>query len=108
MPQKKTPPYTFNDAVIDEIFGQPQPDETPASRLKQVGLMMMLHRMQRQGVETTMPRTVAATGVSRAAATVILKPLLTRGTLIESRIRNVTGKGHAIRLDFCAQLRDLE
>lgn len=107
MPKRRSE-ASFNDTVIGLIFDQPQPDETPASRLKQVGLMIVLHQMKRQDIETTIPKMVSSTGVSRAAATVILEPLLRKGMLLETKVLNVTGKGHAIRLDFCPELGDFE
>lgn len=107
MPRQNWSQYRLEDAVIEWIYSNPLDGETPASRLKQVGLMMFLHRMKRRDIKTTIPTMVAGTGVSRAAATIILEPLLKRGILIENRVLNVTGKGHATNLEFAATLDGL-
>lgn len=87
----------FYDEVTKQIFGNPLHNETAASRIKQVGLMVLLRQMGNQKIETTVANIIKTTGLSRPAIFVIMKPLTDRGLLIEETILNVQGRGRATR-----------
>lgn len=105
MPSDKYwPEATFCETVANRIFDTPLPDETAASRVKQVGLMVLLRLMYNRKVETTVSNIVEASGLSRPAIFVIVKPLTDRGMLIEETVLNVEGRGRATRFTIDAKL----
>lgn len=88
----------FADTAITRIFDVPIEEETPAARVKQIGIMVLLDYMRAQNIEPTMTNIIEMAGVSRQAAFAITAPLVKRGLLIEESIPNSMGRGRATRL----------
>lgn len=95
--QKDQPKPPFYEAVTARILENPLENETAASRLKQIGLMIILKQMADKNVETTVTKIIEMTGLSRPATFVLMKPLTDRGLLVEETVLNSQGRGRATR-----------
>ncbi|APO75969.1 hypothetical protein AM571_CH03169 [Rhizobium etli 8C-3] len=90
----------FSAFIFQEIFDNPLEDETPQSRLKQIGMMSILYIMH-QGHDTlTLSNIVETTGLTRTGVTETVDPLVRRGLLTESFVKNSMGRGKARRFEI--------
>lgn len=87
----------FPAAVMKHIMENPVEGETPAARLKQVGMMSVIYYLQIDGQETTVNNIIEYSGVSRSAFFEIIGPLLERKLLREESILNTGGRGRAFK-----------
>ncbi|TCU21298.1 hypothetical protein EV130_111155 [Rhizobium azibense] len=96
----------FSAFIFQEIFDNPLEDETPQSRLKQIGMMSILYIMH-QGHDTlTLSNIVETTGLTRTGVTETVDPLVRRGLLTESFVKNSMGRGKARRFEIAPAILD--
>lgn len=88
---------TFAGMVMKLILDNPLPDETPTSRVKQIGLMSIIYQMMMSDIETTVNNIMEVSLLSRPSVFEVTSPLLVRGLLREEKVLNSIGKGRASR-----------
>lgn len=87
----------FCDKVTSRIFDDPIEGETAASRVKQLGLMVLLRQMGKRNIETTVTNLMKTSGLSRPALFEIMPSLTRRGLVAEETVLNIQGRGRALR-----------
>lgn len=87
----------FYDKITSRIFDAPLEGETAASRVKQLGLMVLLRQMDKRDIETTVTNLMKTSGLSRPALFEIMPLLTRRGLVAEETVLNVQGRGRALR-----------
>ncbi|MCA1409032.1 MarR family transcriptional regulator [Ensifer sp. IC3342] len=102
----------FSAFIFHEIFDNPQEDETPQSRLKQIGMMSVLYIMNQGHQRLTLSNIIENTGLTRTGVTETIDPLVKRGLLTETFVKNSMGRGKArqfeIAPDILEKLRSLD
>ena len=90
----------FGQYVMKLIVDNPLPGETAASRMKQIGMMTIMHHMAVTGIETTATNIVKNSGISRPSLSEVLQPLVDRKLLREEIRRNALGHGKVLVYHF--------
>ena len=96
----------FSAYALQEVFGKPVEGETPQSRLKQVGVMTVLYVMHQRHEKLTLSNIVRITGLTRNAVAESVDPLIERGILTETIVKNSMGRGTARQFDFTPEVFD--
>ena len=96
----------FSAYALQEVLGKPAEGETPQSRLKQVGMMTVLFVMHQRDEKLTLSNIVKITGLTRNAVAESVDPLVERGILTETIVKNSMGRGTARQFEFCPELFD--
>ncbi|MEF0941610.1 MarR family transcriptional regulator [Rhizobium sp. BR 362] len=86
---------SFAAFILQEIMGNPREDETPQSRLKQVGMMSVLYIMHQGHQPLTISNLVEITKLTRMGVSEVIEPLIARGMLTETFVKNSMGRGKA-------------
>ncbi|ACP22476.1 conserved hypothetical protein (plasmid) [Sinorhizobium fredii NGR234] len=94
----------FSAFIFHEIVDNPQEDETPQSRLKQIGMMSVLYIMHQGHQQLTLSNIVELTGLTRTGVTETIDPLVRRGLLTEKFVKNSMGRGKARQFDIAPQI----
>ena len=90
--------------ALEEVLDKPVEGETPQSRLKQVGMMTVLYMMHQRGETLTLANIKAVTGMTRNTAKESIDPLVARGILQETIVKNSVGRGTAWQYEFCPEI----
>ena len=90
--------------ALEEVLDKPVEGETPQSRLKQVGMMTVLYMMHQRGETLTLANIKAVTGMTRNTAKESIDPLVARGILQETIVKNSAGRGTAWQYEFCSEI----
>lgn len=90
--------------ALEEVLDKPVDGETPQSRLKQVGMMTVLYMMHQRGETLTLANIKAVTGMTRNTAKESIDPLVARGILKETIVKNSVGRGTAWQYEFCPEI----
>jgi Fic family protein len=90
--------------ALEEVLDKPVDGETPQSRLKQVGMMTVLYMMHQRGETLTLANIKAVTGMTRNTAKESIDPLVARGILQETIVKNSVGRGTAWQYEFCPEI----
>jgi hypothetical protein len=77
------------------VFGQILDGESPGSRLRQYGLMAIILELHAQRIPITITSLAEVTGLSRPSLEELLNPLVKRGLLTETWVKNALGRGKA-------------
>lgn len=85
----------FVTLATHEIMSKPLPDETPNSRLRQLGMINLLYSLQKADMALTITNVTEVAGMTRKAAQEAIDPLVVRGLLNESWGRTSIGRGKA-------------
>ena len=91
----------FSAYALQEVFDKPVEGETPQSRLKQVGMMTVLYMMHQNHEKLTLSNITKITGLTRNAVAESIDPLIERGILTETIVKNSMGRGTARQFEFC-------
>lgn len=91
----------FSAYALQEVLDKPIEGETPQSRLKQVGMMTVLYVMQQNDQKLTLSNIIEITGLTRNAVAESINPLIERGILTETIVKNSMGRGTARQFEFC-------
>ncbi len=95
----------FSAFIFHEIFDDPLEDETPQSRLKQIGVIGVVLYIMHQGHQPlTLSNIVETTGLTRTGVTETVDPLVGRGLLTESFVKNSMGRGKARRFEIAPEI----
>ncbi|CCF00746.1 conserved hypothetical protein (plasmid) [Sinorhizobium fredii HH103] len=94
----------FSAFIFHEIVDNPLEDETPQSRLKQIGMMSVLYIMHQGHQQLTLSNIVEITGLTRTGVTETIDPLVRRGLLTEKFVKNSMGRGKARQFDIAPQI----
>ncbi|OYY75318.1 MAG: MarR family transcriptional regulator, partial [Rhizobiales bacterium 35-66-30] len=90
----------------------PLDDETPQSRLKQIGMMSVLYYMHQGNQRLTLTNIVELTALTRGGVTETIDQLVRRKILTETMVKNSMGRGQArefrIGPDIFKKLRNLQ
>ena len=92
--------------ALQEVFDKPVEGETPQSRLKQVGMMTVLYMMHQNHEKLTLSNISQITGLTRNAVAESIDPLIERGILTETIVKNSMGRGTARQFEFCPDVFD--
>lgn len=90
--------------ALEEVLDKPVEGETPQSRLKQVGMMTVLYMMHQRGETLTLANIKAVTGMTRNTVKESIDPLVARGILQETIVKNSVGRGTAWQYEFCPEI----
>jgi Fic family protein len=90
--------------ALEEVLDKPVDGETPQSRLKQVGMMTVLFMMHQRGEKLTLANIKEVTGMTRNTAKESIDPLVARGILQETIVKNSAGRGTAWQYEFCPEI----
>ena len=85
----------FSAFILHEILDHPLPDETPQSRLKQIGMMSVLYMMHQAHQPLTLSNIIEITKLTRTGVKEAIDPLVERGVLAETMGKNMMGRGRA-------------
>ncbi|MEI2298725.1 MarR family transcriptional regulator [Ensifer sp. MJa1] len=96
----------FSAYALQEVFDKPVEGETPQSRLKQVGMMTVLYMMHQNHEKLTLSNISKITGLTRNAVAESIDPLIERGILTETIVKNSMGRGTARQFAFCPDVFD--
>lgn len=92
--------------ALEEVLDKPVDGETPQSRLKQVGMMTVLYMMHQRGEKLTLANIKEVTGMTRNTAKESIDPLVARGILLETIVKNSVGRGTAWQYEFCPEISE--
>ncbi len=90
----------FSAYALHEVLDKPIEGETPQSRLKQVGMMTVLYMMHQSHQKLTLSNIIKITGLTRNAVAESVDPLVERGILTETIVKNSMGRGTARQFEF--------
>ena len=94
----------FATVTTHEIMSKPLPDETPNSRLRQLGMMNLLYSLQKAEMVLTITNVTEVTDMTRKAAQEAIDPLVTRGLLKESWGKTSLGRGKARQYEIAPEI----
>ena len=94
----------FATLATHEIMSKPLPEETPNSRLRQLGMMSLLYCLQKADAALTISSVTELTGMTRKAAQEAIDPLVVRGLLKESWGRTSIGRGKARQYEIAPEI----
>ena len=94
----------FAAYALQEVLDKPIDGETPQSRLKQLGMMTVLYMMHQSHEKLTLSNIVKITGLTRNAVAESIDPLVERGILTETIVKNSMGRGTARQFEFCPEV----
>jgi hypothetical protein len=94
----------FATLTTHEIMSKHLPDETPNSRLRQLGMMNLLYSLQKTDTALTITSVTQVTGMTRKAAQEAIDPLVARGLLKESWGRTSIGRGKARQYEIAPEI----
>jgi hypothetical protein len=90
--------------AVREILDKPLEDETPQSRIKQIGMMNILYMMHQAHEKLTLSNVIEFTGMTRSGVLETIELLVRRGVLIETLGKNSMGRGTARQFTFDPQV----
>lgn len=103
---------SFSALILRLILDNPLADETPQSRLKQIGMMSVLYYMHQGHQRLTIMNIVELTALTRGGVIETIDQLVRRKILTETIVRNSMGRGQARELkiapDIFKRLRALQ
>ncbi|WP_085034682.1 MarR family transcriptional regulator [Ensifer aridi] len=94
----------FSGFVLREILDNPMEDETPQSRLKQIGMMSVLYFMHQGHQALTISRLTEITKLTRTGVAETIDPLIRRGLLTETFVKNSMGRGKARQFEIAPEI----
>lgn len=92
------------DLALHSIMTKHLRDETPGSRLRQFGMVVILTDLAAQGAPLTISTMAEVTGMTRGAVEVILRSLEERGLVDAEWTKNASGRGRAKLYRLMSQL----
>jgi len=104
---RRLPPIgEFSQVVLKTILDNQLLDETAASRVKQIGMLVIIAYMQQLGIEPTGENIAEHTGIARTSLYVVMAPLIARGLIKEAVRRNRAGSGRVTTYSFDEAMYD--
>lgn len=96
----------FSAFIFREILDNPMGDETPQSRLKQIGMMSVLYIMHQGHQALTISNITEITKLTRTGVAETIDPLVKRGLLTETIVKNSMGRGKARQFEIAPEIFD--
>ena len=93
--------------AVREILDKPLEDETPQSRIKQIGMMNILYMMHLAGAALTLSNIIKFTGMTRNGVVETMDLLVARGVLVETLGKNSMGRGTARQFELSPTVFEL-
>lgn len=87
--------HAISAFLVHQITLKALPDETASSRLKQVGIMMLVFDLYDRGTPVTLAALAKASGLTRGGVYDSVDFLIRRGLLIETIVKNSMRRGQA-------------
>lgn len=91
---------------LREILEKPLEEETPQSRIKQIGLLNVLYMMHQAHEALTLSSVIKITGMTRGGVIETMDLLVQRGILTETLGKNSMGRGTARQFEFARHVFD--
>lgn len=91
---------------LREILEKPLEDETPQSRIKQIGLLNVLYMMHQAHEPLTLASVIKITGMTRGGVIETIDLLVRRGILTETLGKNSMGRGTARQFELARHVFD--
>ena len=91
---------------LREILEKPIEDETPQSRIKQIGMLNVLYMMHQAHEPLTLSSVIKITGMTRGGVIETMDMLVQRGILTETLGKNSMGRGTARQFEFARHVFD--
>ncbi|PRA47471.1 transcriptional regulator [Brucella pituitosa] len=91
---------------LREILEKPIEDETPQSRIKQIGMLNVLYMMHQAHEPLTLASVIKITGMTRGGVIETMDLLVQRGILTETLGKNSMGRGTARQFEFSRHVFD--
>ena len=91
---------------LREILEKPIEDETPQSRIKQIGMLNVLYMMHQAHEPLTLASVIKITGMTRGGVIETMDLLVQRGILTETLGKNSMGRGTARQFEFARHVFD--
>ncbi|ANG99060.1 MULTISPECIES: hypothetical protein [Brucella] len=85
---------------IQEILEKPLVNETPQSRIKQIGMLNVLYVMHQAHEPLTLASVIEITGMTRGGVLETMDNLVERGILTQTMGKNSLGRGTARQFGF--------
>lgn len=85
---------------LREILEKPLENETPQSRIKQIGMLNVLYMMHQTHEPLTLASVIKITGMTRGGVLETMDQLVERGILTETLGKNSMGRGTARQFEF--------
>jgi DNA-binding MarR family transcriptional regulator len=95
-PSELTSP-AFTAAVMRKILSDPDDKESGSERMRQIGLMMVIHNLHLRSIEATTSRLEEVTGLNRMAIYDITRALEAKGLLQRVNVVNRHNKGRVFK-----------
>lgn len=96
----------FAQASLKLILDNHLPGETSQSRIKQIGMLSIMHYLQHLGLDVTAETLVKRSGVARGSLDQVMKPLIDRGLVREELRPNKIRRGKELVYHFDKALFD--
>ena len=94
----------FAAFILREILDHPLQDETPQSRLKQIGMMSVLYYMHIGNQKLTLSNIIEITKLTRGGVTETVDQLVKRNILTETLVKNSMGRGRARQFEIAPEI----
>ena len=91
---------------LREILEKPLEEETPQSRIKQIGLLNVLYMMHQAHEPLTLSSVIKITGMTRGGVIETMDLLVQRGILKETLGKNSMGRGTARQFELARHVFD--
>ncbi|MEP9356827.1 MarR family transcriptional regulator [Xanthobacter sp. KR7-65] len=85
----------FAALILRQILDNPIENETPQSRLKQIGMMSVLYYMHQGNQRLTLSNIMELTALTRGGVSETVDQLVARKLLTETLTTNAMGRGRA-------------
>ncbi len=90
--------------AVREILEKPLADESPQSRIKQIGMVNILYMMHQAHEPLTLANVMVFTGMTRGGVIETMESLVQRGILTETMGKNSMGRGTARQFEFAPEV----
>lgn len=97
----------FSALIMRHILDNPLEDETPQSRLKQIGMMSVLYYMHQGNQRLTLSNIMELTALTRGGVSETIDQLVARKLLTETLTTNSMGRGRAREFRIAPKIFDM-
>lgn len=95
---------SFAALILRQILDKPLDDETPQSRLKQIGMMSVLYYMHQGNQPLNLSNIMELTGLTRGGVAETVDQLIKRNILTETFVKNSMGRGRARQFEISPEI----
>jgi DNA-binding MarR family transcriptional regulator len=95
---------SFSALILRKILDSPLDDETPQSRLKQIGMMSVLYYMHQGSQPLNLTNIMELTDLTRGGVVETVDQLIKRNILTETFVKNSMGRGRARQFEIAPEI----